>query len=118
MNRACGGSYSVDGGSRNLYYQPEEDISFLNNQSAFGKWTLEVQDDRAGAANGTLLSWQLGFTFANTNFIPTVPIIPGQPLTNVIPPGGVFYFAVNVPANADIGHQPPAVLHRPEEYLV
>ena len=93
-------SLSGAGGGNNLYYQPEQDISALNGQSAFGTWTLEIQDDRAGAANGMLQSWQLGFTFANTNFIPT--IVPGQSLTNVIPPGGVVFLTVNVPANADM----------------
>ena len=90
----------------NLYYLPEQDMSAIKGQSALGCWTLEVQDDRAGATNdATLVSWQLGFTFANTNLPPPVPILPpGVPITNVV--AGVAagdpisWFQVNVPANA------------------
>ncbi|MGA3283012.1 MAG: S8 family serine peptidase [Verrucomicrobiota bacterium] len=97
---------SAAGSGNNLYYQPEEDISSINNQSAFGTWTLEIQDDRAGAyvVNGPpmLQSWQLEFVFANTNFIPGPPnLVGGQPQTNTILPGGVAYFGVPVPTNAD-----------------
>jgi O-glycosyl hydrolase/subtilisin-like proprotein convertase family protein len=86
----------------NLYYQPEESIQGINNQSAYGEWTLEIQDDRAGDV-GTLQSWQLEFVFANTNFIPGPPILTnGLPQTNVIPPGGLVWYQVNVPVNADM----------------
>ncbi|MGD0251350.1 MAG: S8 family serine peptidase [Verrucomicrobiota bacterium] len=97
-------SFSLSGASGgNLYYQPEQDISGINGTSAFGTWTLEIQDDRAGAANGTLQSWQLEFIFANTNFIPGPPnLIGGQPQTNILAPGEVLYYAVNVPVNADM----------------
>jgi len=85
----------------NLYYQPEESIQGINNQSAYGMWTLEIQDDRAGDV-GTLQSWQLEFVFANTNFIPGPPILTnGLPQTNSIGPGGLAWYQVNVPVNAD-----------------
>ncbi len=94
---------------QNLYYQPEQDMSAINNQSALGTWTLEIQDDRAGATNNaTLQSWQLGFTFANTNFIPTINVsyitlTNEVPYTNStpIPSNGVVFYQVNVPLNAD-----------------
>ena len=91
----------------NLYYQPEQDMSALNGTSAYGDWTLEIQDDRAGDF-GTLLSWQLEFTFANTNIPSTTPpitiITPGQPIygTNGDPSGvtnSIDWYEVDVPAN-------------------
>jgi hypothetical protein len=97
----------VPTGASNLFYQPEQDISALNGQSAAGTWTLEIQDDRAGAGlTNLLLGWQLEFTFANTNFIPSTntPTIVTNgigPVTNVVPANGVSIFQVNVPTNAD-----------------
>jgi len=67
-----------------LFYQPEQDISGLQGTSAKGIWTLETLDNRAGATNFApqLLSWNLEFQFANTNFIlpPTFVSTP----TNVV----------------------------------
>ena len=60
----------------NLYYLPEQSIDSLISTSPQGWWQLEVLDNRAGATNNaTLLSWQLGFTFANTNHI-APPVLP------------------------------------------
>jgi subtilisin-like proprotein convertase family protein len=70
--------------TKSLDYLPEQDISALNNQSAFGNWQLEIQDDRAGATNNaTLVSWQLEFTFAKTNFTVPPVFLSTPPNTNI-----------------------------------
>ncbi|MEI9863682.1 MAG: LamG domain-containing protein [Limisphaerales bacterium] len=71
----------------NLYYLPEQSLDPLIGTSAYGTWQLEIQDDRVGATNRTILqSWALQFVFANTNPIPAL-INSGN--TNFIPPGGL-----------------------------
>jgi len=95
---------------QNLYYQPEQTLTPLNGTSAngtngSGTWTLEILDNRAGATNPApvLDSWDLNFTFANTNFtIPTSTIIPGQTVTNFAPPNSLTWYEINVPSNAVI----------------
>jgi subtilisin-like proprotein convertase family protein len=87
-----------------LYYQAEQDLSPLVGTSAAGQWQLEVLDNRAGATNNaTLLSWQLEFTFANTNFsIATVGFTNGTgPVTNTLPGGSITWYLITVPTNAD-----------------
>jgi hypothetical protein len=59
---------SGSGGGGNLYYLPEQSLDPLVGTSPYGLWQLEIQDDRVGATNHTILdSWQLQFVFANTN---------------------------------------------------
>jgi subtilisin-like proprotein convertase family protein len=91
-----------------LYYQPEESLDLLAGEDALGQWTLEIQDDRAGAV-GTNVSWQLRFNFPYTP--PTITTLTnGQvwdsnsvpPNTMIIPPGGIAYYLVLVPTSADI----------------
>ena len=89
----------------NLYYLPEQSISGVQDQSPYGWWTMEVQDDRVGATNGTLVKWQLHFTLANTNL--------GEPFFGVLAGGGgatntewlaagqLGYYEVDVPTNAN-----------------
>jgi subtilisin-like proprotein convertase family protein len=85
----------------NLYYLPEQSLDPLIGTSPYGKWQLEIQDDRVGATNHAVLdSWQLQFVFANTNATPaTLPGGSGQ--TNFVPAGSVAWYQVNVPTNAD-----------------
>ena len=91
--------FTLTGMASNLYYLPEESMQAIDGQSAYGWWTLEIQDDRAGATNNAaLLGWQLGFTFANTN-VPTV-LPGGQPLTNTVCSNNIAWYLVTVPANA------------------
>ena len=85
--------------SSNLNYQPEQSLDPLVGTSAFGTWQLEIQDDRVGATNHTVLdSWQLQIAFAQTNPVPD--LLTGG-VTNFIPPGGLAWFEVDVPTNAD-----------------
>jgi subtilisin-like proprotein convertase family protein len=84
-----------------LYYQPEQSLKDLLGTSAFGLWQLEILDNRAGATNHAVLqSWQLQFTFANTNY--TLPILNATnsgPFT--LPGGATQWFLVQTPTNAD-----------------
>ena len=63
---------------------------------------MQGNDHRAGATNNaTLLSWQLEFTFANTN-LPSLPKLLGfQSQTNVVAAGSIYWYQVNVPASAN-----------------
>ncbi len=51
------------------YYQPEEPLTPLIGQQAFGQWQLEVWDSRLGAqlSNADLLSWRLNLNYVRTN---------------------------------------------------
>jgi hypothetical protein len=86
----------------NLYYQPEQALSIFDGQSSGGLWTLEVQDDRAGAGlSNSLVSWQLQFVLANTNAIPGI-IQGGIGETNFVPGNSIAWYQINVPTNASI----------------
>jgi subtilisin-like proprotein convertase family protein len=82
-------SNTVSTTNTNLYYLPEQDISGLNGQPANGQngsglWQLEIQDDRVGAGlTNTLVSWQLEFTFANTNLPVSPPTLRMLANTNI-----------------------------------
>ena len=55
------------------YYLPEQSLAPLIGTSAFGLWQLEIQDDRVGATNHTVLdSWQLQIAFSQTNPVPAI----------------------------------------------
>lgn len=83
-----------------LYYLPEDDFSGLQGTDPYGWWTLEILDNRAGATNNAnLLSWNLNFTFANTNVPTTISTNFGG--TNYIAGGATQWFLVNVPTNVD-----------------
>jgi subtilisin-like proprotein convertase family protein len=86
-----------------LYYLPEQSLNTFAGEDAYGQWTLEVQDDRAGATNPapTLASWQLRFNFTTTSGSATGTLTNGTPLTNTIPPNSIAYYLINVPTNAD-----------------
>ncbi len=87
-----------------LFYQPEQSLETVKGENAYGRWQLEVQDNRVGATNPapSLMSWQLRFNFPFTP--PTITTLTNtQVITNnLIPPGGIEYFLVIVPTNADI----------------
>jgi subtilisin-like proprotein convertase family protein len=93
---------ALSGGTTDLFYLPEQTLDAYDGLNAGGKWTLEIQDDRAGATNPapTLLSWQLRFNYVTTG-TSSSGTPPGIAVTNVIPPGSIAYYPVNVPTNAD-----------------
>lgn len=80
-----------------LYALPEESLSKLTGENAYGLWQLEIWDSRTGMTNLTALqSWQLSFVFQNTAVPGT--LVAGVPQTNSIPPGQIAYYIVDVPA--------------------
>jgi choice-of-anchor C domain-containing protein len=86
----------------NLYYQPEQDLTPLVGTSAYGVWTLEIQDDRVGATNNAVLdNWQLSFVFADTNPAPAI-LIPGTEICTTTPTAAndIVWYQVNVPLAA------------------
>jgi subtilisin-like proprotein convertase family protein len=86
-----------------LYYLPEQDMTPVVGLNAYGTWQLEVQDDRVDAnTNGTLVSWKLDFTFANTNILTSAfgQLPGGLGQTNTLLAGQLGYYTVNVPTNA------------------
>jgi subtilisin-like proprotein convertase family protein len=84
-----------------LYYLPEQSLDTLAGENAQGQWQLEIWDNRAGAGlTNTLASWQLRFNFPTASS-PVGPITNGLPQTNTIPAGGLAWYQVNVPVNAD-----------------
>ncbi len=83
--------------SPDLYYLPEQSLDTFAHKNAYGTWTLEIQDDRAGASNNaTLVSWQLRFTYTTASG--TLNNVPPQ--TNNIPAGGIVYYLIRVPPTA------------------
>ncbi|HEY5232223.1 MAG TPA: S8 family serine peptidase [Verrucomicrobiae bacterium] len=89
----------------NLYYLPEQSLASLDGENAQGNWTLEIQDDRAGAYDlnnpPALVSWELQFVFADTNAVPSV-LSGGIGQSNqFIPVGDIAWYQINVPAAAN-----------------
>jgi hypothetical protein len=83
-----------------LYVLPEQPLGALVGTRAFGNWTLEIWDNRAGPAGTnippTLLSWELSFIFEHAVPKP-IDIVHGVTQTNTVAPGQVQYFTVKVP---------------------
>jgi len=84
-----------------LYVLPEEPLSALKGQDAYGDWKLEVWDTRLNVAvtNGSLVSWQLKFQFVNTNY-PAITLTNGQCYSGALPINETAYFVLNVPTLA------------------
>jgi subtilisin-like proprotein convertase family protein len=83
-----------------LYYLPETPLTDLYGKDAFGIWTLEIWDNRAGggATNlAQLLDWELTFGLAPINPPPVITLSHGIPYTNSIAANNVQYFVVPVP---------------------
>ena len=83
-----------------LYYLPEVPLSDLYGEDAFGIWTLEIWDNRAGPVTtnaAQLLQWQLNFGLAPSNPPPVITLSHGIPYTNSLPAYGIQYFVVPVP---------------------
>ena len=82
-----------------LYYLPEVPLSDLYGEDAYGVWTLEIWDNRAGPTTNSaqLLEWQLNFGLAPSNPPPVITLSHGIPYTNSLPAYGMQYFVVPVP---------------------
>jgi subtilisin family serine protease/subtilisin-like proprotein convertase family protein len=84
--------------TNDLFYLPEQPMDSLAGKNAFGTWTLEIQDDRAGAnLTNWLTSWQLRFIFTTTN---TTILNTNSTFANFIPSGGIAYYLIKVPTSA------------------
>jgi subtilisin-like proprotein convertase family protein len=82
-----------------LYFLPEVPLSNLYGEDAYGVWTLEIWDNRAGSATNEaqLLEWALNFGLAPSNPPPVIALSHGIPYTNSLPANGIQYFVVPVP---------------------
>jgi hypothetical protein len=84
-----------------LNYLPEESLTALNGEDAYGTWTLEIWDNRVGGSvsniNAALLNWQLNFVLQPSNAPPVIELVHGIPYTNTLVAHGVQNFVVNVP---------------------
>lgn len=86
--------------SSNNYYLPEESLAKVTGENAQGPWQLEVLDNRAGppSPNPTpiLVSWELNLLTDITT--PTaIPLTFGIAQSNIVQPGFISYYVVNVP---------------------
>jgi hypothetical protein len=87
------------------FVQPEDPfgLSGLTGTSARGSWQLEVWDNRVGPPitdtnNGPkLLSWDLSFVFATPKPAPA-DLVDDVGSTNIVAPGHIRYFVVQVPS--------------------
>ncbi len=82
-----------------LYYLPEVSLAELAGEDAYGIWTLEIWDNRAGPDTNLaqLIEWQLNLGFAPSNPPPVITLTHGIAYTNTLPANGVQYFVVPVP---------------------
>jgi subtilisin-like proprotein convertase family protein len=84
-----------------LNYLPEDSMSTLNGEDAYGVWTLEIWDNRVGAnvaPNSAILqNWQLNFVLQPSNAPPVVHLQHGVIYTNTLIAGGIQNFVVDVP---------------------
>ena len=81
-----------------MYYLPETSLNQFSGKDPAGQWTLEVADTRAGATSPppVLLSWQLALVLSNS--IPSpVELGPGIAVTNLLGPGQIQSYEVDVP---------------------
>ncbi len=93
-------------------YRPSNPLSAFDGQSTVGTWTISIEDAAAGDT-GTLNTWGLTYSYANTNTDVvielgpdgTATIDPYDIINNVVEACGIDTAAVDVPtvSCADIG---------------
>ncbi len=91
-------SFTVYEKGSGLYYLPEQSLDTFVGQNAYGTWTLEMRDTRAGATNGTpqVVSWQLRFRYEDD--VPQAQILShAVTQSNNVASTSMAYFSVNVP---------------------
>jgi len=93
----------VAGGAVPFYVLPEDPDGLRNvtGKSALGDWKLEVWDNRVGPSTSsndfsTLVGWGLSFVYQNEVPKPIV-VTNAITATNIVNPGQIVYFLVNVP---------------------
>ena len=91
--------------SAGIYYLPEQSLDKLAGETAFGDWTLEILDNRAGATDPepSLVSWQLSFVFQNPIPTPIITLLAsGVPVSGTNSGAGdsTDYFQYVVTTNA------------------
>jgi subtilisin-like proprotein convertase family protein len=81
-----------------IFYRAEESMNRLVGKSAAGLWTLEVWDRGAGGSNPppVLRSWQLALVVGNPAPAPVV-LLNNVAATNLVGPGQVQWYAIDVP---------------------
>lgn len=83
-----------------IYYLPEEPLTPLYGQNAFGNWTLEILDNRTGGGiTNSLLGWKLNLTFVNTN-PPAIQLFNDTNYCLTMQADETVYFYVDVPITA------------------
>ena len=83
-----------------IYYLPEEPLTPLFGQNAFGNWTLEILDNRVGGGvTNSLLGWKLNLTFVNTN-PPAIQLFNDTNYCLTMQADETVYFYVDVPITA------------------
>jgi len=82
------------------YYFPEEPLTPLVGQQAFGAWKLELWDNRLAQPVGdtNLISWRLNINYVRTN-PPFVRLANNVAFQGRIPTNSVRYFAFDVPCD-------------------
>jgi subtilisin-like proprotein convertase family protein len=82
-----------------LSYLPEQDLSAFYGQDAYGLWTLEIWDTRAGQGVGAaiLQQWQLDFKIAPEETKQAVQLAHGIAQTGRVTARGSAYYVVEVP---------------------
>ena len=94
-------SFSLDELPEQQFVLPEESLDALIGDSAFGQWTLEVWDTRAGQIGSSnvvpqIASWEMRFILENPEF--TVrPLTNGVAVTNTLAPCQIDRYSVDVP---------------------
>jgi subtilisin-like proprotein convertase family protein len=79
------------------YVFPEEPLSQVRGEDAYGTWRLEIWDNRVGASNNAqLVSWQLDFDLVRTN-PPVILLTNSQCYTGIAAGSNVSYFRIKVP---------------------
>jgi hypothetical protein len=81
-----------------IFYLPEESLGKFCGKSGRGQWTLEIRDEVGGATNPppVLLSWQLALELASSVPVP-ISLVHSQPFTNLIGPGQIQTYEIDVP---------------------
>ncbi|MDB6130935.1 MAG: type sorting protein, partial [Verrucomicrobiales bacterium] len=83
------------------YYLPEESLLAFKGEQSVGAWSLEVTDNRTGAAvNPSLIGWHLDFIFPTNRASSATLVSNGTSVTNSVVGPETVYYAIDVPGSA------------------